>query len=462
MKLTYRQATVNYAVLTPLLAGLFYFLILLGIVLWVRDIPNQYDTFTTMLPQVIKTSSMGDPTYFATAALDIAAHGWVSAGNEWTLNLWPPGFILLEAAIIKTMVQGAPVILILQLFAAVLLAVLMMLLNRLLRPWLGDAMALLLPLVIIIFPMPRVFLLQPTAITLGESYAIIFYLIAMVCAIYSVKKNTLRSAIYAGFFLALAAYFRSQFEIYLLALSAWGIFIIIWLSVRYLRSAEKANNPYPSSHLIKTIALTLVVAHLLTAPWRMYHWIYQDSIKWVHTSSLTFINSVQPSNILNSTGGGFVVSGGGNLTCRIDPSTCGRTNEAKALFIRTFLNHPVEWYSLKFKLFAPYWFSSVENFVNIVKLPSLIDIFTNMIFLAALVGVIVLLCMPNMRRQRLWPLLLWINLSFFTTTGLIVSLSHFEVRYFYFPKIYGIVMFLFLASLSYRIHQDKNHKMELQ
>jgi hypothetical protein len=213
--------------------------------------------------------------------------------------------------------------------------------------------------------------------------------------------------------------------------------------------------------LIKTIALTIVVAHLLTAPWRMYHWIHQDSIKWVYTSSLTFSSSVQPSDKLTSTGGGFVVSGGGNLTCRIDPSTCGRTNEAKALFIRTFLNHPVEWYSLKFKLIAPYWFSSVENFVYVAKLPSQIDIFTNAIFLAALVGIIVLLCMSDMRRQRLWPLLLWINLAFFTTTGLIVSLVHFEVRYFYFPKLYGIVMFLFLASLSYRIHKDKKYKMEL-
>jgi hypothetical protein len=462
MKMTFRQSKVNYASFTPIRAGFFYFLILLGIVLWVRDIPNQPDAFTTTLPQVTKPSLMGDPTYFAKAALDIAEHGWVTTGTEWTLNLWPPGFILLEAAIIKTMGRDAPVILILQLFAAVLLAVLMILLNRLLQPWSGNAMALLLPLVIILFPMPRVFLLQPTAITLGESYAILFYLIAMVCSIYAVQNKTLRHAACAGFFLALAAYFRSQFELYLLALSAWGIFIIVWLSVRYLRSSDKANKPYTSSHLIKTIALTIVVAHLLTAPWRMYHWIYRDSIKWVETSSLTFRNSVLQDDKLNSLGGGFVVSGGGNLTCRIDPSTCGRTDEAKTLFIRTLLNHPVEWYSLKLKLIAAYWFSSIENFVTVAKLPSLIDIFTNAIYLAALAGVIILLCMSRMRQQRLWPLLLWINLAFFTTTGLVVSLVHFEIRYFYFPKIYGIIMFSFLASLSYRIHKDKNYKMELQ
>jgi hypothetical protein len=461
MNMTFVQSKVNYASFTPIRAGFFYFLILLGIVLWVRDIPNQHSTFTTTLPQVIQTRSMGDPVYFATAALDIAEHGWISAGNEWTLNLWPPGFILMEAAIIKLMGRDAPVILILQVFAAVLLAFLMVLLSRLLKPWSSNAVSLLLPLVIILFPMPRVFLLQPTAITLGESFAIVFYLIAMICAIFSVQKNTLRAALYAGFFLALAAYFRSQFEIYLLALSAWGIFVVIWLSVRYLRSSDEATRLY-SGHLIKTIALIIVVAHLLTAPWRMYHWINQDNIKWVYTSSLTFSNSVQQSDKLNSTGGGFVVNGGGNLTCRIDPSTCGRTEEAKTLYIRTLLNHPVEWYSLKMKLIFPYWFSSVENFVTVAKLPSLIDIFTNAIYLSALVGIIVLLCMSKMRQQRLWPLLLWINLAFFTTTGLIVSLVHFEVRYFYFPKIYGLVMFLFLASVSYRIHMDKHHKMEFQ
>ena len=45
------------------------------------------------------------PTYFATAAIDIAENGWISSYNDWIFNLWPPGFVLLEASIIK--VAGA-------------------------------------------------------------------------------------------------------------------------------------------------------------------------------------------------------------------------------------------------------------------------------------------------------------------------------------------------------------------
>ena len=89
--------------------GFAYFLILLGMALLIRDIPNELDPFIT-IHQLIKISPFGDPKYFATAAIEISEKGWVTSANEWTFNLWPPGFILMEASILKIVGPDAPVI----------------------------------------------------------------------------------------------------------------------------------------------------------------------------------------------------------------------------------------------------------------------------------------------------------------------------------------------------------------
>lgn len=200
--------------------GVIYFLILLGIALWVRDIPNQPDAFSITLQQLIQTSAWSDPTYFATAAIDIAENGWISSVNDWIFNLWPPGFILLEAMIIKMFGPDAPVILVLQILAAGLFSAVLVLLYELLNSRVNSKTSFALPLLIFAFPVARVFLLQPTGISLGENFAIGLFLICILLVFRSVMRNQIRYAVYAGLCLALSAYFRSQFEIILLALTA--------------------------------------------------------------------------------------------------------------------------------------------------------------------------------------------------------------------------------------------------
>lgn len=157
-------------------AGVIYFLILLGIALWVRDIPNQPDAFNATLQQLIKTSAgMGDPGSFATAAIDIAENGWISSSNKWILHLWPPGFILLGAFNVKVLGPEAPVVFVLQLLAAGLFSVMLVLFYDLLRDCVNSSIAFLLPLLIFTFPVSRIFLLQPIGITLGESFSIGFF-----------------------------------------------------------------------------------------------------------------------------------------------------------------------------------------------------------------------------------------------------------------------------------------------
>lgn len=430
--------------------GLFFFFILLGMALWVRDIPYLYDAFGLTPQQLVSsaTNVLNDPTYFATAAIDIAKNGWISSANDWIFNLWPPGFILLEALIIKVLGFDAPVVLVLQILAAGLFSIVLTLLYGLLRENVDRKVSFLLPLIIFAFPVSRVFLLQPTGITLGESFAIGFFLIGILLALRSVQWNALRYAAYAGICFALSAYFRSQFEIILLALTAWGVLLIV---VVHLNRLQVVVEPRLRTSVVRTIVVVLMVAHAATFPWRAYHWIYQGSPLWVQTASVMFGNSVMTSEQLEKVGGGFVVAGGGNLTCRIDPTTCGDTTNAKQLFIKTFMAHPVEWYSLKFDVIGKYWFSSVKNLVSVEGAESTsIDFVTNALLLAALIAVIAFLLVRKVRSHIFWVLLVWFNGSLFSAYSLIFTAAHFEDRYFYFPKIAGIVMFLILASLYCR------------
>lgn len=427
--------------------GLLYCFALLCLALWVRDIPHQYAVFSTTVEDIIRTSRMGDPKYFATAAMDIAKNGWISSNNDWVFNLWPPGFILLEALIIKTLGIDAPVILVLQILTTGLFSIVLTLLYKLLRENVDWRVSFLLPLTIFVFPVSRVFLLQPEGISLGESFAIGFFLIGILLALRSVQWGNLRYAAYAGIFFALAAYFRSQFEIILLAMTACGVMLAIVVRLKFLTMAFEPNL---KTSVVKPIVVALLVAHAATLPWRAYHWIYQGSPQWVHTASVTFGNSVATSEELESKGGEFVVAGGGNLTCRIDPATCGDTANAKQLFIKTFLAHPVEWYSLKFYVIGKYWFSPTENWTSVVIKAKFMDYLLNFLLLTALVAVIALLFANKVRSHASWLLVLWFNLSLFLAYGLIFTVQQFEVRYFYFPKIMGVAMFLMLVSMYYR------------
>lgn len=430
-----------------LLVGGIYFLILLGIAFWVRDLPNQPNVFKTTIRQLIDLSTMGDPASFATVAIDIAKNGWISSANDWIFNLWPPGFMLLEAIILATFGPNVPVILVLQILAAGLFSIVLTLLYDLLRIRVENIFAFALPLMIFAFPVARVFLLQPTGLSLGESFAIGFFLLFVLFALRASILSSIYYGVCAGLCLALSAYFRSQFEIILLVLTGWGGLMVL---VVYLNDMRNWRNSLFIKSPIKTIAIVLLVAHVVTMPWRAYHWTYQEKPFWVATSSVVLTNAVMSSAYLEKVGAGWIVEGGGNLVCRIDITTCGDTTNARNSFVKTFLKNPLEWFLLKFSLIGKYWFSSIQNWTSVGVESTPMDFFINGLLLAALIATIFLLGNRRLRYSDKWILLIWINASLLSTYGLIFTFAHFETRYFYFPKIIILMMFLISAGQYFR------------
>ena len=88
-----------------------------------------------------------------------------------------------------------------------------------------------------------------------------------------------------------------------------------------------------------------------------------------------------------------------------------------------------------------------------------IDVVTNGLFLIALIVLVILLLIKKVRSHSSWILLMWFNVSLFSTYTLIFTVAHFEVRYFYFSKIAGIAMILIDTALYCRSIKKPTRKV---
>ena len=70
-----------------------------------------------------------------------------------------------------------------------------------------------------------------------------------------------------------------------------------------------------------------------------------------------------------------------------------------------------------------------------------------MVFLLCTLGVPVLLIL--VRADKAWPILFWLNTSFYCAFFMIFMLVHLEVRYFYLVKMYSFSMCLLLLALAW-------------
>jgi hypothetical protein len=420
-----------------------YLSVLLCILLFVRDYPNHMESNTTV-HRLLKISPFNDAATFAKAAIEVVENGWLLPGSDWIFNLWPPGFVLLEALMLKILGMDCQLILALQVVAAVLLTSMLILNYVFLKKRIPLLLAICLPLLIFVFPVTRIFMLEPDGVSLGETYSIGFFLIFVLLALSSIEEKSLWAAVGAGVSLALAAYFRSQFEILLTMLTLCGVFLIVF---RFLIS-KKQKQKTRFGFFEKSVLCALFFANLTTLPWRMYHFKNHNSFKWVHTQSLTFQNALKSNEHYSKVlGGGLITEGRGNLVCIIDPTTCGQTTDAGKIFFKTFLLNPIKWYTLKGEVIGKYWFSAADEWGAPGLVSTFLENLANSVLLLLALASVLMLFLKRLRSQACWPTLLWIHGGFLSAFLLIFTFAHFEVRYFFFPKIF----FVFMAVLEFSL-----------
>ncbi len=443
-----------------LLLGFIYFLILFFISLFVKDVSNQYDNLTLITPnellklyeklafltpfEVLKSTLYGDPATFMKTAIEIARDGWITSSNQWVFNLWPPGFILLEALIIKLFGVDAPIILILQILVSLLFSIVFISVYIIAVKYINKKLAFLLPMSIFIFPVSRVFILEPLGISFGEGLSIGFFLLFVTFSIISVSRDSKSIALLAGVFLGLSAYFRSQFETILMIATIFGI-LLIAISIVYQLFK---NSRLLEKCVITQIAIIVFGAFIVTLPWRIYNYAHNDRTSWVASTSLTYANLVRTSEKLHSLGGNWIVEGRGNMVCLVNNDTCGKVKESNmALLAKTFIESPLKWYSIKAEVIGKYWFAVIDSRWDMSTLPTTYN--SDIINWSILLMFIYIMYMTIKNiKEKLVMLLTWINLSVFSTYAMIFTIIHYEVRYFFFPKIFIIFMFLLFLIIS--------------
>ena len=421
-----------------------YFCILLLLGVFVRDLAGQ-PALSSTIHTFQEAIYLGDPRYFASGALDVFRNGWFTPENQWLINLWPPGFMLLEASILGILGEQAPLIAVLLIMSALLQAFWMTVLHHLLRPLIPALAASFLPLLPFAFPVTRQFLLQPTGLVLGEAFALGCFMAAVLLVILSARAGRLWVAIAAGFFLGLSAYFRSQYGTMVTMYTLGALPIALWLGWRLRRLPQDASRRAPMRLSLKTLLLVVVAAHATMLPWRVYVKMELGRTSWVATQQLVAQNGLTSSEDLLKAGAGWIVRGGANVACLVAPEYCGQKDPA--LYYRAFLEHPFEWTYRKAILLDDYWFAALSDWTEPTSPPKLSDWIANILLLVVMMAILPLLWL--IRREREAVLHVWILGSFFGCFAGVFTLVHLETRYFYLIKVFVVVLTTLLAAAAW-------------
>jgi hypothetical protein len=201
--------------------------------------------------------------------------------------------------------------------------------------------------------------------------------------------------------------------------------------------------------IIKVMAVMLLVTHGIMMPWRLHNLYdpYTGRLSWVQTETLVFANAGRTDKELVEAGGSWIVLGGGNVACIVEPSYCGKSD--KAGFYQAFMHHPLDWTLYKLRIMGDYWFSSLRNFAPNHYFASAGDFVANLVILSFVFFNFFFLI--RIRRHPDFPLYLWGCLAFYVCCFSIFLLVHFETRYFYALKIYGIFTFVSLSSIVWSL-----------
>lgn len=426
-----------------------FFVLVVGV--FFRDASGQPDILASIsnFYEPNEVTKMGDPVSFSLAALDIYRYGWLSQGNEWIIRLWPPGFVILEGMVLKIFGLGAPFILILIVINSLLMGLVLTIMRDSLLRYISPVLASILPVLPFLFPVCRLFLLQPGRIVLGEGFSISLFLLSFVLNTIAITKRSYKYVVFSGVALGLAAYFRSQFELLVIFMTLIGMLFGAYkvCGVRRLADLRLIKNDFT----LKAIFVTLITAQLVMLPWRLYNVKNVGKPSWVVTEQLVFSNASRTDQELYSIGAGWLVQGGENIACKVESNYCG--NSSKYGFYKAFINHPVDWIVFKLNLIPKYWFSSLNDFAGVTAAPNIAAFFyDSIIVFIILSNLLFLILIKKFAEFRMYS---WELMSFYICNISVFILVHLETRYFYALKISSLFFFIILSAMVFGKRKDK-------
>jgi len=328
--------------------------------------PHGLATLQLAPERMAEIFNLRDSGSYLRAALDLIATGQNTPQWAWVLNLWPPGMVWLDAAIIRfsPLDYGVTIGLITALLWSATLAVLTWPFMRMVKP----ALIVLLVELAILGTSPFQSWMFDEGLFYADGLAAGSFLLGLALIVNRVRSAApaqiwIRDGIYAGIAFAAAIYLRASYQLVPWALAALSLGIAGMIIVKRVRGL-------PTTDLGRQAILLIFAA--LTVPILMQPYtafVQQDRgrTRFVMTEELVYQNvwkSPQLGTFPQSS-----LDGGATVGCDIDPAECALIHlaesrgkvftpvELRDALVKAIVAHPLQFIGNRGSYVAKQWFA---------------------------------------------------------------------------------------------------------
>jgi hypothetical protein len=326
---------------------------------------------------IISKGGQGDEAGFINQAR-VWSSDSISRDNSGILGLWPPGIILFHFMFIKILGHTYMPLLILGFINITIMTFTVFFSTHFVSvKWknlnLLKKLALLLGFSYFFYEWNGFFL--KNAILLTEGISTSLFALYLSLLLYSCHKknfgyektnNKLIKLVAMSMLLIAAQYTR---QIYGLIVDLAFVSFVVFLTYNKLIHSKSIKE------LAKAYGMVIIpvgIAFIAAIPYKTLQYYSTNSFAMTATTSYVWGQRWTPSDYLIAQGGEWLVRGGANLPCKLEPELCQTifekelaTNlpyqnsqffkEYKSLAIRSIFENPVKWGTVKFQLLYDYW-----------------------------------------------------------------------------------------------------------
>ena len=390
--------------------------------------------------------------------------------DRFNLDIWPPGMPFYYALLFTIFGPKMPVGVVAGMTMALLWALLLTAyVDLLTRAWPWTVVATMLG-VLFVSDIVRDWILGS-----GVLWSEGLYTWCMLAALYAAARLALarsnaRALSWAGgvgLLLGLSAYVRAVSDLFgrvmLALLVGWTALVLVRLVVRRRAAAPKPGRVSAGQSWPMPLLALLVCAlafQAVTVPWRIYasRSIRPGSYAWSTGSDFEWRLSWMPDRYLAALNLQWLVEGGANTACKVEPRTCARiaayelrqpapysgrgrytTSRYRELTIRSAVDHPIDFATDRLEHLRTAWFWKPTLGLRT-------ELLQNALLLLVVIAAVVL----SVRRMRLrGPDLLALFVPGLAVVGLAPFVFvHFEARYFIPLKLVSVVAVFLLVALD--------------
>ena len=400
---------------------------------------------------VIRVFGDMDKASYSKGALSIFENGWFGQDKMWMINLWPPGFFVIQAAILFIVGVETNVVVGLKIVTCLVWSLAFFSMSAILYSSFRKKFVFLVPLIFLFFPLFHIFFKREVLHT--EPISIGLLCCGFGFSVMALDSGQRVNSSIAGLMFALAAYIRNSMEFFMLVFCVIAIIYTLLICIVKLFSKSVNCNTGLIPAKLHAVFIVIAVFMLVTIPYRIYRYQTVNSISW--TSVLTFAAQWIPSKHYEGGPGQFLINGQCNTACLLDPDLCERiylneiqhaypysgnndytVSDFRRLALFTFLSNPIKWVLVKAQILPKFWFSS-GYFENLVY-----AIFLLCAIIYSLYG------LATCKHEAVSLLIL----SFIFANIATLIFFHVETRYFYPPKM----LFAYLAPIIVAKSLQKN------